>query len=241
MPGPTSSNIIVASLPLPTGAARDVSVDGVEGKLDTLDGRVDQLEGYVDQVEAKLDTLNSKDFATQVTLAAVLAKMLAAPATEAKQDTGNGSLATIAGKDFATQTTLSSLDSKDALLEWVGSAGAGYAGLTDIDLTPTLAPAVGAVRYVDSIEVSGTDDGGSGAASVIVYLFRDAGATPGTSKLILATSASITIAGGVWADRICPNIRPGFLVPAGQKLYLKVVPNAGTITVSASAWTCAGR
>lgn len=51
----------------------------------------------------------STDMATQTTLAAILAKLLTAPATEAKQDTGNTSLATIAGKDFATQTTLSAL------------------------------------------------------------------------------------------------------------------------------------
>lgn len=37
-------------------------------------------------VQDKLDTLNGKDFATQTTLAAVLAKIIAAPATEAKQD-----------------------------------------------------------------------------------------------------------------------------------------------------------
>lgn len=51
----------------------------------------------------------STDMATQTTLSAILAKLLTAPATEAKQDTGNTSLATIAGKDFATQTTLSAL------------------------------------------------------------------------------------------------------------------------------------
>jgi hypothetical protein len=50
--------------------------------------------------------------ATQTTLAALLAKVLAAPATEAKQDTGNTSLGTIAGKDFATQTTLAALLAK---------------------------------------------------------------------------------------------------------------------------------
>lgn len=49
---------------------------------------------------------------TQTTLAAILAKLLTAPATEAKQDTGNTSLATIAGKDFATQTTLAAILAK---------------------------------------------------------------------------------------------------------------------------------
>jgi len=51
--------ISAAALPLPNGAATD----------------------------AKLDTLIAKDYATQTTLAAILAKIIAAPATEAKQDT----------------------------------------------------------------------------------------------------------------------------------------------------------
>jgi len=54
---------------------------------------------------SKQDTLNAKDFATQTTLAAVLAKIITAPATEAKQDTLNA-------KDFATQTTLASILAK---------------------------------------------------------------------------------------------------------------------------------
>lgn len=52
------------------------------------------------------------DFATQTTLAAILAKILTAPATEAKQDVGNTSLSTIAGKDFATQVTLAAVLAK---------------------------------------------------------------------------------------------------------------------------------
>ncbi len=65
-----------------------------------------------DTGNSSLSTIASKDFATQTTLAAVLAKILAAPATEAKQDTGNTSLSTIAGKDFATQTTLAAILAK---------------------------------------------------------------------------------------------------------------------------------
>ena len=77
-----------------------------------------------------LTTISSKDFATQATLVALLAKVIAAPSTEAKQDTGNtslaailakqptapalesGNLATIAGKDFATQATLAAVLAK---------------------------------------------------------------------------------------------------------------------------------
>jgi hypothetical protein len=56
---------------------------------------------------------------TETTLAAILAKIIAAPATEAKQDTGNTSLSSIDGKfttlnakDFATQTTLAAILAK---------------------------------------------------------------------------------------------------------------------------------
>ena len=42
--------------------------------------------GYLDGVEGALGALNLKDFATQTTLAAILAKIIAAPSTEAKQD-----------------------------------------------------------------------------------------------------------------------------------------------------------
>jgi len=62
--------------------------------------------------ETKQDVLIAKDFATQTTLASVLAKLITSPSTEAKQDTGNSSLSTIASKDFATQTTLAALLAK---------------------------------------------------------------------------------------------------------------------------------
>ena len=49
--------------------------------------------------EAKQDELLLKDFATEATLAAILAKLIATPATEAKQDA-------LLAKDFATELTL---------------------------------------------------------------------------------------------------------------------------------------
>lgn len=45
------------------------------------------------------------DFATQTTVAAILAKLIAAPATEAKQDTGNTALANILAKLIAAPAT----------------------------------------------------------------------------------------------------------------------------------------
>lgn len=97
--------ISAAALPLPTGAA-------TSAKQDTI-------IGHVDGIETALTTLNAKDFATQTTLAALLAKVIAAPSTEAKQDAMIVLLTSIAGyvdglegKDYATQTTLAAVLAK---------------------------------------------------------------------------------------------------------------------------------
>ena len=97
--------ISAAALPLPTGAA-------TSAKQDTI-------IVHVDGIETALTTLNAKDFATQTTLAALLAKVIAAPSTEAKQDAMIVLLTSIAGyvdglegKDYATQTTLAALLAK---------------------------------------------------------------------------------------------------------------------------------
>ena len=55
---------------------------------------------------------NTADNATETTLAALLAKVIAAPSTEAKQDAANALLVLIEGKDFATQTTLAAVLAK---------------------------------------------------------------------------------------------------------------------------------
>lgn len=54
--------------------------------------------------------------ATQVTLAAVLAKIIAAPATEAKQDTGNTALANILAKLIAAPATEAKQDTANTAL-----------------------------------------------------------------------------------------------------------------------------
>ena len=71
-----------------------------EGKLDIRAGEIEALLAILNNkdfsTDAKLEAvrellvnLNSKDFATQTTLAQILAKIIAAPATEAKQDALN--------------------------------------------------------------------------------------------------------------------------------------------------------
>jgi hypothetical protein len=87
--------------------------------------------------------------ATQTTLAALLAKIIAAPSTEAKQDAANALLTTISGLDFATQTTLAAVlakltsDPSTATLQ-----GSGNTLLTSIDaaLAGTLTVSNGLVQ-----------------------------------------------------------------------------------------------
>ena len=95
-----------------TGLQASITADGlkVNGTLALPAGAA--TEAKQDTGNTSLATIAAKDFATQTTLAALLAKVIVAPATEAKQDTGNTSLSTIAAKDFATQTTLAALLAK---------------------------------------------------------------------------------------------------------------------------------
>ena len=112
------------------GAARQVLYAPDGNPISVADNklavRAAELEEKLEAVRVLLNTLAGKDFATQTTLAQILAKMIAAPATEAKQDslaTLVGAieekldgvrvlLNTLAGKDFATQTTLAQILAK---------------------------------------------------------------------------------------------------------------------------------
>jgi len=91
-------------------------ISTVEGKLAV---RAAELEAKLEAVRVLLNTLTGEDFATQTTLAQILAKMIASPATEAKQDVIAGHvdgvetlLTALTGKDFATQTTLAQILAK---------------------------------------------------------------------------------------------------------------------------------
>lgn len=79
------------------GAARHVLYDTNGNPLSIVDNklavRAAELEEKLDGVRVLLNALAGEDFATQTTLAQILGKMIAAPATEAKQD----SLATLVG------------------------------------------------------------------------------------------------------------------------------------------------
>lgn len=101
-----------------TGNINTTSVQGpTQFVLDGVDTEVERDTAVpANSIPLPIITLDNVgvpvDFATQATLAAVLAKIIAAPATEAKQDTIITALGTLNAKDFATQTTLAAVLAK---------------------------------------------------------------------------------------------------------------------------------
>lgn len=99
------------------GLETAVAAQSTAAKQDTAQASLTTLIGHVDGIEAALSTLG-----TQTTLAAILAKIIAAPATEAKQDTIIGhvdgieaSLASILAKIIAAPATEAKQDALIAL------------------------------------------------------------------------------------------------------------------------------
>lgn len=108
------SGTVTANLGTLNGAATSAKQDTGNTSLASIDAKLTNplpVSGTVtidptglatsarqDTGNASLASIAAEDFATQTTLAAILAKILAAPATEAKQDTGNTSLASIDAK-----------------------------------------------------------------------------------------------------------------------------------------------
>lgn len=86
-----------------------------------------------------LGTLIGKDFSTQTTLAAVLAKIIAAPATEAKQDTANTSLAIIDDVGAGVAVTLTRTSDTNAYLanDVIGAATGSTAALSFANVGPS--------------------------------------------------------------------------------------------------------
>lgn len=77
----TAAAPLPVTMAIPSGAATAAAQATGNAALASILSAVDGLEGV--------------DYATQTTLAAILAKLIAAPSTEAKQDTGNTSLASL--------------------------------------------------------------------------------------------------------------------------------------------------
>ncbi len=86
-----SGKLAVRAAELEAALATLLTKAGFDAKADvTLSALRDALRGTgsktLSDLATALGTLNSKDFATETTLAAILAKIISAPATEAKQD-----------------------------------------------------------------------------------------------------------------------------------------------------------
>ena len=102
------------------GAARHI-IYGADGQPISTTGN--KLAVRASEIETLLESLDGKDFATQTTLAAILAKIIAAPATEAKQDTLIGhvdgvesALASILAKLIAAPATEAKQDALNVLI-----------------------------------------------------------------------------------------------------------------------------
>ena len=168
--------------------------------------------------EAKQDILNAKDFATQTTLAAVLAKIITAPATEAKQDT-------LIAKDFATQTTLA------AILAKIIATPATEATLASVQATLAQG-GIPATTLETTHQNAATTDGNGTAATVSGYgpiafqatgTFDTAtvtykGSVDGTNYEALPGSSAVTVAGISKFD------------VSGYKSVLAVISGAGAST-----------
>ena len=101
----TAANLTNTKLDTIIGAVDGLEgyVDGLEALVTTLNGYVDGLEGFVDGLEGAFATLNAKDFATETTLAAVLADTTAilADTAEIAANTGSKSYVGSARHDYS--------------------------------------------------------------------------------------------------------------------------------------------
>ena len=126
------------------GAARQVlcgpdgqPISTTEGKLAV---RAAELEEKLEAVRVLLDALTGKDFATQTTLAQILGKMIANPATAAKQDM-------IAGHVDDVETLLIAIKDTDGIKKITDTVSTDMTSRFD---TIKAAPVVGAKTVTTS-------------------------------------------------------------------------------------------
>jgi len=144
-PGTTNGVQVNAALPAGTNNIGDVDV--ASSALPT---------GAA--TSAKQDTLIAKDFATQTTLAAILAKLLTAPATEAKQDTLAALIGTLADAAVidptAAGTIIAELKGIVKQLQGDGTAGkAAPVSVTDRDIIAEAIHNIVDIIGVENIEL----------------------------------------------------------------------------------------
>jgi hypothetical protein len=158
------------------------------------------------------------DPATQTTLAAVLAKIIAAPATEAKQDT-------LIAKDFATQTTLAAILAKIiAAPSTEAKQDAANALLTTIDGDTGVLGAV-----ADAAAVDGTVKAALRAiATALGVTALDLGVGTGGSRSLRVAidTAQIGSAG--------PQVPASSVSVAGAKYKYTTVTASGNVALGAA-------
>jgi len=163
---------------------------------------------------ALLTLIAGEDFATEDTLADILAKIIAAPATEAKQDTGNTALANILAKlsgDPATQTTLAAILAK-IIAAPATEAKQDTANTSLANLDIALTALRDAIRGTSSKTMT----------DIVTAL--------GTVVLAAGTS----IIGKVGIDQTTPGTTNA-VYQSGSVFTLKSAPVVGTKTVSTTA------
>lgn len=214
-------------------------IDGLEQLLTDLKGMVDGLEGLLGGtllVELEPDTVLEVDSlplpdgaATQATLAALLAKVIAAPSTEAKQDAANTLLTAIDGhvdgleaKDFATQTTLA------AILAAVD----GLEGFTD-GVEGLLAPLV----MGDSGRKTSTSVGTAVvlAANTAAKFVRVTALRTNTQQVNVGGASALAVAGSTAGDPLMAGDSTTFVVTNLNQVFLDVRVSGEGVTFT--YWT----
>jgi hypothetical protein len=204
---------IVDSSALPTGAATEVTLADVKTAVEALSALIAGGELPVTDADAGtlLTALGATDFATQTTLAAVLAKIIAAPATEAKQDTANTSLASILAKIIAAPSTEAKQDTANTLLsrsvaaeyetvaasqtaQTLGATGAAGDYLSHVVCFPQTATP-GVVTILDNATVIGTFPGGASSVGTLRPFTIPVGMISSSGAWKITTGADITAVG----------------------------------------------
>lgn len=174
--------------------ANNSSLGGVfVGDVVTLDYDTTTMSDG-DELQILYEGEASTYLASQVTLAAILAKLLAAPATEAKQDV-------LIAKDFATQTTLA------ALLAKVIAAPATEAkqdtGNTSL---ASILTGLGALPQVADLAVTGVAAAGTG---VTVTLPAVSGEFHHITSIVIQMYASAARTGNATPTTVTSTNLPG--------------------------------
>ena len=171
-----TGNVTVASCALPTGAATSAAQGTGNASLASIDGKITACNtGAVVVSSCALPT----GAATETTLASVLAKLIAAPATEAKQDAGNTSLSTLAGvvsagKALVTETSAAAILAKFSAGQAARASSLSVALSTeDAAKVPVLGQALAA-----------------GSSPVVLPSAQDVVAYAGSGGRVLTTEAS---------------------------------------------------